>query len=66
MKSFLLKTPNDGRPYDKRNFIGRNDEGTYSFHSYITACCDFKNGLSSFRGGVSASSHLFIPPTKQF
>jgi hypothetical protein len=42
-----MMTANEGRLYQKE-FHGRNDEGTNSCHSFITACCDFKNELSRF------------------
>jgi hypothetical protein len=40
-----------------KGFYGRNAEGSYSFHSFVTACCNVKNELSGFREGLDT-----LPP----
>ncbi len=38
-------TPTEGRLYQKE-FHGRNEQGDYSDHSFVTACCNLKNDLN--------------------
>jgi len=41
---FFRLTPNEGRL--TKGFYGRNDKGSYSYRSFITACCNIKDDLS--------------------
>jgi len=43
-----------------QGFYGRNAEGSCSYHSFVTACCNFKIDVRGFREGFRP------PPTSSF
>lgn len=45
----------------EKEIHGGIDQGTYPVCSIVTACCNSKNKLVSFREKVAPFSHLFIP-----
>jgi hypothetical protein len=54
-------TSNEGRLFQQKEFHGRIDEGSYSFHSHFTARWNTEDELSRFRVEVDSfhPPHLF-------